>query len=557
MRRATHYGVTADKQEVEHLRSEVTRLRSHIGDMGDKIGQLTSLVEALAVEGKPSAPAATRAAAAAAALSSSRRVELGEWRGLGQVDSGDDGFCGGVLGEGCSFREYGVGEEEEDSKFFPPAVAVGGGGAAGVVYEAADPATADAAFLPSRLLSRKRKLVGLDGARIIAEETEEGQDDKTAESAAAAAAAASASVWPSGVVAAANTVVKQETTSKIKHEIGLVKQEVVEESVSEAAAAAAASRWPLSADEPWASVDCRRPLGVVDATAPSIGGAAEITAVAAVAAATATAAASGSTPASAPSPPQPLVVEGSSVPGGEFLQGFTDQFLSFESPTSSYMLTDRSGGGVGGGGGDGGRASGGGAVSAFASLNKQDSCRGGSVDLSDGRVVVGYLEEDESHIDICGHGVPLTSGREMVGPARAAAAVAVVPSAVVAPLARSDVAVGAVARVGAISPLPPDVEELQDNLECLPPHSRTKVRGVFLACAHTHTHDTRFFAEVYRVVFRFFVFMLYFWNINVDVVCDESLIVSISKHHTYVYDVDLILEEPPDEVHPIGTDVLG
>ncbi|CAM9923043.1 unnamed protein product, partial [Scytosiphon promiscuus] len=47
MRRATHYGVAADKQEVVHLRSEVTRLRSHIDDMGDKIGHLTSLVESL------------------------------------------------------------------------------------------------------------------------------------------------------------------------------------------------------------------------------------------------------------------------------------------------------------------------------------------------------------------------------------------------------------------------------------------------------------------------------------------------------------------------------
>ncbi|CAM9216303.1 unnamed protein product [Discosporangium mesarthrocarpum] len=49
IKRATHYGVTAEKQEVEHLRSEVTSLRTHISDMDSKIGYLTSMVEKLMV----------------------------------------------------------------------------------------------------------------------------------------------------------------------------------------------------------------------------------------------------------------------------------------------------------------------------------------------------------------------------------------------------------------------------------------------------------------------------------------------------------------------------
>ncbi|CAM9311644.1 unnamed protein product [Choristocarpus tenellus] len=57
IKRATHYGVTAEKQEVDHLRSEVTHLRSHISDMDDKIGYLTSLVETLMVDNKPFPPA--------------------------------------------------------------------------------------------------------------------------------------------------------------------------------------------------------------------------------------------------------------------------------------------------------------------------------------------------------------------------------------------------------------------------------------------------------------------------------------------------------------------
>lgn len=536
MRRATHYGVTADKQEVEHLRSEVTRLRNHIGDMGDKIGQLTSLVEALAVEGKPPVPAIGSEDA-----SPSRGVELGEWRGLGQGDSGV-GFCVGGLGGG-SFREYGLEEEEEeDSRFFPPAVMVGGGGAAGVVYAATGPSAADAAFLPSRFLSRKRKLVGLDGERITAEQKEEGQDEKAAAATAVAVAAAAASAWPPGVVAAGGGVIKQEVGIVVKQETGmlvkremgalvkremgtLVKQEVVEESY----AGAAPPPWPPS-DEQWPSVDCCPPLDVA-ATAPSVGSA-EATAVAAAV----VAAAPVMNPAPAPSPPQPLVVEGSSVPGGEFLQGFTDQFLSFESPTSSYMLTDRSGGccngggttpagealveaasgeGVlgatgaedgderrsgdvwelrrdnngsktspvvaggdsgGGGGGGGGRANGSApAISSFSNRIEQYTCRGQGDYSSDGRIV-GCPEEDDSHIDICGNGMPLTSGQQMAGLAEAV----MVPAVVVAPLARSEVAVG-VARDGAVSPFPPHMEELQDNLESLPPHSRTKVLPLY-AC---------------------------------------------------------------------------
>lgn len=136
MKRATHYGVAADKQEVEHLRSEVSRLRTHITDMGDKIGQLTSLVEALAVDRKPTA------------------VTVGGGGG-GGAGGGRDENNGGVNSSGpCSsydsfvFGRVGVGDEfQEDVKFSHPA------------------GLSASAVLPVQAASsgRKRKLIGLGG----------------------------------------------------------------------------------------------------------------------------------------------------------------------------------------------------------------------------------------------------------------------------------------------------------------------------------------------------------------------------------------------------------
>ncbi|CAN0345341.1 unnamed protein product, partial [Hapterophycus canaliculatus] len=199
MRRATHYGVAADKQEVVHLRSEVTRLRSHIDDMGDKIGHLTSLVESLScgegrraaggnVEPAPSPRSAHAGPATAAtrgyAGGGSRLPPGAGWGGAG--DGGSDELCGvrtglgrlsfGASGDDGAGGDLDVDQEEEDSRFClpPPAPAgacglpdgsdleddevavVGGGAGAGK-----DPAFTG--FLPLRAHSRKRKLVRFDG----------------------------------------------------------------------------------------------------------------------------------------------------------------------------------------------------------------------------------------------------------------------------------------------------------------------------------------------------------------------------------------------------------
>lgn len=142
MKRATHYGVAADKQEVEHLRSEVSRLRTHITDMGDKIGQLTSLVDALAVDRKPSAVGGIAGAAPAAAGGGKARGGNGSSSGVGASVDGAcsyDSFVFGSVGGG--------GDVFQDAKFSHPA---------GLSASAAVPVQAVSS-------SRKRKLVGLGG----------------------------------------------------------------------------------------------------------------------------------------------------------------------------------------------------------------------------------------------------------------------------------------------------------------------------------------------------------------------------------------------------------
>ncbi|CAN0458735.1 unnamed protein product [Ectocarpus sp. 12 AP-2014] len=293
MRRATHYGVAADKQEVEHLRSEVTRLRSHIDDMGDKIGQLTSLVESLSVEGHAGSGGDTTAAGPAGQLAVSHR------RGPTPPPGGDE-LCGVRAGLGrLSFGfDAAAGNQEEDGEdlrfSLPPAVPAG---ACGVpdrsdledveVGLGDDPALGS--FLPLRARSRKRKLVRFDG------------------------------VLANGGGSGGGGVVKQEargggggggagghSPAVIKQEMA-VKQEMVVDPIdaeSELAGGGDLGTFALPSNPPLAGTP----------SAELVSG---------------------------------FGVGSSSSSSNEFLHGFADQFLSTESPTTSYMLPDRGGAGDG------------------------------------------------------------------------------------------------------------------------------------------------------------------------------------------------------------------
>lgn len=394
MKRATHYGVAADKQEVEHLRSEVTRLRSHIEEMGDKIGQLTSLVESLAVEGAP--PSSTGGmsdgagiGALATAVSGVRESsELSAdhvhgFDGLGGVcrkggqglkGEDSDGLCG--VGAGLGRLSFACGssggiiaaaKDEERSAFFPNVASHAAGGREG------DDATS--AFLPLHVLSRKRKLMGFDSnCGVDVGGVGEDSDDDVG-----------AIPWPSG--AAATGIVKQEIdVDVVDQDMIIVKPEVMESSTtatrthhSVAAANPApdqSSPWPLHVDFPAAAL----PVAVAaNAVETSVAAALTVTtaAVAAVAAgsgksaegltvalpvgtidASTTCHAGSSVEAMAEiaNPSVNSIVGGGVTAGSsssssgtnssEFLQGFTEQFLSFESPTASYIFADRHAGAI-------------------------------------------------------------------------------------------------------------------------------------------------------------------------------------------------------------------
>ncbi|CAM9697498.1 unnamed protein product [Ectocarpus fasciculatus] len=305
MRRATHYGVAADKQEVEHLRSEVTRLRSHIDDMGDKIGQLTSLVESLSVEGHAGSGSSDITAAARPAGQSAASYRRGP-----TPPPGGDELCGVQAGLGrLSFGEFDASagnqeeEEGEDLRFsLPPAVPAG---ACGVpdrsdledveVGLGDDPALGS--FLPLRARSRKRKLVRFDG--VLANGGGSGGGGVVKQEAQGGG----------GRGGHSPAVVKQEMT--VKQEMVVDPMDAESELAGGGApgAYASASNSPLTAGTP--SAEFVGGFGGGSGSSSGSGG-------------------------------------GSS--SNEFLHGFADQFLSTESPTASYMLPDR--GSAGGGGGD-------------------------------------------------------------------------------------------------------------------------------------------------------------------------------------------------------------
>ena len=443
MKRATHYGAPADK-EVEDLRSEVSRLRNHIDDMGDKIGQLTSLVEALAVEGG-ARPTASCSALAAADPIRGVRCEAGvTGRGWGMEDA--DGLGGvGIELDRLSFDRCRENHDEEDSKLFPPAAPAGAG------------CCDAAAFLPLHVMSRKRKLMA--GNVSCGDGVEVGCGNDGA-----------ASPWTSGA-AASGVVVKQEMIVDPQRRVAerpAIKPEMMDEgSVIERPAS-----WPSSATP-----------GPVDT------------------------ASSGSDSPKAAFCSTPSLARGNS---GDFLDGFTEQFLSFESPPASYVFPDRvadpgafpatppraeatafvAQDGMAydksrGGGGD---------ESVVAAAGRGSAMTAIDVDLDADGSDCRSQSDGEEHIDIEG-GVgmstsamssrlegtaaasPIAYGNSVVrvgvteaGESGLATAVRAIPG----PSQNSLMA--AMGSRAAVSTLPSGLEELLPNLESLPPHSKTKVR---------------------------------------------------------------------------------
>eukprot|EP00903_Cladosiphon_okamuranus_P006985 g6798.t1 len=376
MRRATHYGVAADKHEVEHLRSEVTRLRSHIDDMGDKISTLTSLVESLAVEGQAASTGTGNAkpepAPAGTASASCRRGSRGGgaadrgrlmpgdgWGAAG--DCGDE-LCGVRAGLGrLSFGTGGDdGDGQEDARFcLPPAVPAGsrdiderGGcdGGDGDVDRNEDPALD--AFLPLRARSRKRKLVRFDGVYGRC---------RTGSAVGGCAAGVKQEMGeaggPSSGVVKEEMVVKQEVLDPMEAESGL-------NGGGSSGERATTDSWPLyvrSLPSASASASTGETAGVNAPRVRSPTVASETPAIPGL---------------EAEETPSAISVGGSN--SNEFLQGFTDQFLSFESPPASYMLPDHG-------------------IARTGGISPSSGGQGGDV-----------LEE-EAAVDVCAEGQPAVS----------------------------------------------------------------------------------------------------------------------------------------------------
>lgn len=435
MKRATHYGAPADTKEVEDLRSEVSRLRNHIDNMGDKIGHLTSLVEALAVEGavRPAAAAAGANLSAACAADPSLGVrskslfaERG-WEMRDAVDSlGDVGVGIGRLSFDC-----GDGQDEEDSKLFPPAVPSGAG-----CYDAA-------AFLPLHVMSRKRKLLG-------------GSADDGG-----GGGGISDGVGVGGVKDAPWTAGDADTGVVVKQEMIV---EPLEERVSEGIAVKQEIVDGSSArenDDPWPPFadSYASPLAI-----PAGTGAAKYVV-------------SASSPLESSRKPafcstasqSPAHDSNGSGSNGDFLEGFTEQFLSFESPSSSFVLPDR---GVSVASEEPSAA----VVVAEASRPKAPlvGTASGCGKGEDGLGALGgsQTDEEEEQIDIEGGGEmsasAMSSSSEPEGMG---------PHGCSIPSTRQASSMEQVARKpGAASTSPPGIEELQSNLESLPLHNRAKVR---------------------------------------------------------------------------------
>lgn len=96
IRRATHYGVTPEKQEVDDLRSEVGSLRLQVTDMDGRIDALSQLVDRLLEERSAGADGASvkHEIPPAAGWAKKRRLD-GEWDGT--ADAGGESDNGGAV----------------------------------------------------------------------------------------------------------------------------------------------------------------------------------------------------------------------------------------------------------------------------------------------------------------------------------------------------------------------------------------------------------------------------------------------------------------------------
>lgn len=96
IRRATHYGVTPEKQEVDDLRSEVGSLRLQVTDMDGRIDALSRMVDRLLEERSAGAGAGADGANVkheippAAGWAKKRRLD-GEWDGTADAGESDGG----------------------------------------------------------------------------------------------------------------------------------------------------------------------------------------------------------------------------------------------------------------------------------------------------------------------------------------------------------------------------------------------------------------------------------------------------------------------------------
>lgn len=484
----------ADKQEVEHLRSEVTRLRNHIDDMGCKISQLTSLVEALAIDREP--PAASGVAVgrgirgSRSSRNEGRRDSEKDSRGNSKYGNGSSPSAANARGGAYDSFVFGV-SGMEDMKFSPPA----------------DPAAA--AVLPEqRMFSRKRKLIGLgvtDCSGGEGEGFDDDDDDDCCENDDVRRDNGNdddgdlAMPWPSGI---GECIIKTEIMDQ-GHSIppkrypwaypGLVKQESVNERYS-----SCSQQWPNSDSAPSLAVD----VGAASGSLPTSD------------AGSATASNISSPDPAAILPPQgtPIGLDhppagteaggGSGGDGGGHLtlyrtdSGFSDQFLSFGSPTSataSCPFPDR------------GRGVSAASCSAGAGSSDSDSQNHNRMGDDGGE---GHREVDvaarteggagadparsssscpadyvgaEAGVDMCDDGVSAASSNDDEAVAQTAE-----PSAMVEVEVTAEAGVHAEGGVSRGRSGASHMEDLQNNLGCLQADSKTKVgccRGCLLASA--------------------------------------------------------------------------
>ncbi|CAM9220151.1 unnamed protein product, partial [Hapterophycus canaliculatus] len=100
IRRATHYGVTPEKQEVDDLRSEVGTLRLQVTDMDSRIDALSRMVDRLLEERSVSAGRGVGAATDGASVKheipltagwAKKRRLVGEWDGPADANESEGG----------------------------------------------------------------------------------------------------------------------------------------------------------------------------------------------------------------------------------------------------------------------------------------------------------------------------------------------------------------------------------------------------------------------------------------------------------------------------------